>query len=148
MHSGFHLCLLAACALLATAAARAAPADPAAMFAQRLAQADANRDDAIDRVEAKASMPRLAVHFDELDANRDGRLTMAEFEQALQARWLAVDANRDGYIDKAEAGRAAMPRLGQAFDRLDGNGDGRLSQQELEQLAGRIGGRGAGSARR
>ena len=43
----------------------------------RHAELDTNGDGAIDRSEA-AKAPRLAGHFDTLDANKDGTLTGAE----------------------------------------------------------------------
>ena len=134
--------LLAASATGATLAATAPTQKPGP------ARLDANGDGAIDRAEAQAAMPRLAEQFDQLDGNRDGRLIMAEVEQTLQSRWASADGNHDGYIDKAEAKRAAMPRLEQAFDRLDANDDGLLSQDELREVASRFGGRGAGRNRR
>ena len=112
--------LLLALGLLGSTSAPAAPQDALPEMArQRLAEVDANGDGAIDRAEAAANMPRLADQFDQLDANHDGRLTMAEVERAMQSRWTAADANHDGYIDKAEAQQAAMPRLAMLFDRID-----------------------------
>ncbi|WP_454832813.1 hypothetical protein [Pseudoxanthomonas wuyuanensis] len=44
----------------------------------RLKAADANDDGLIDRAEAEAKLPRLAKHFDKLDANSDGKLSPEE----------------------------------------------------------------------
>jgi Ca2+-binding EF-hand superfamily protein len=143
MHTKSPAILLATIGLLATSCAPAAAQDASALLHQHLAKADANGDGAIDRAEARQAMPRLAEKFEQLDGNRDGKLTMAEVEQTLQSRWASADANHDSYIDKAEAQRAAMPRLEQAFDRLDANGDGLLSQEELHEVAARFSGRGA-----
>lgn len=147
MHTTSSTILLAACVLLANAAAQATPQALPDAAQQRLAQLDANGDHAIDRTEAQA-MPRLAEQFEQLDGNRDGRLTMTEVEQSMQTRWAAADANHDGYIDKAEVQHAAMPRLERFFERLDANADGRLSQQEVQKFAARMGMRGSGRALR
>lgn len=44
----------------------------------RLKAADTNGDGLIDRTEAEAGLPRLAQHFDKLDANGDGKLSPEE----------------------------------------------------------------------
>src|SRR5260221_103798 len=44
---------------------------------ERLKAADTNADGMISREEAKA-LPRIAAHFDEIDANKDGQITMEE----------------------------------------------------------------------
>ncbi|RDZ27825.1 hypothetical protein [Lysobacter silvisoli] len=46
----------------------------------------------------------------------------------------SLDSNQDGAIDRNEA--AASPRLAQAFDRLDKNGDGRISADERPARGG------------
>jgi Ca2+-binding EF-hand superfamily protein len=46
---------------------------------------DTNGDGKISRAEAQAGAPRLAEHFDEIDANKDGFITMDEMK-AAQAR--------------------------------------------------------------
>jgi len=116
----------------------------------RHAQIDTNGDGAIDRAEA-AKMPRLAEHFDRLDANKDGRISAEERPQrgGKGARhggrggqqMAALDANKDGAIDRAEA--AKMPRFAEHFDRLDANKDGRISAEERPQRGGK-GGHGRG----
>ena len=42
--------------------------------------ADKNADGGLSKEEASASMPRLAKHFDELDANKDGVVTQEELQ--------------------------------------------------------------------
>ena len=51
---------------------------------RRFAEADKDRDGAISRAEAEASMPGLAKRFDALDANKDGRLSREELVAARQ----------------------------------------------------------------
>ncbi|MBC7160593.1 MAG: hypothetical protein H5U26_00595 [Immundisolibacter sp.] len=136
-----------ALALALAAAGTAAGAQPSnAPTAQqqqalqaRWQAADADHDGFIDRTEAQA-LPPIAKRFDELDANGDGKLTAEETRKSAQDRLRAADANQDGFIDRAEA-EASLPRVAKAFDRLDGNADGKLSVEEVQQVASRFGGR-------
>lgn len=58
----------------------------------------------------------------------------AEQKQAVQERLRAADSNGDGFIDRAEA-QAGLPRIARRFDQIDGDGDGRLSPDELKAMA-------------
>lgn len=109
---------------------------------QRWAKADTNQDGYIDRAEADALNP-IAKNFDAFDADRDGRLSQAEMRGSVLDKVRAADANQDGYIDRAEAD-ASLPRVARAFDRLDLNADGKLSVEEVQQVASRFGGRRQG----
>lgn len=51
---------------------------------QRFAKADIDGDGALTRDEAKA-MPRVASHFDEIDADHDGKVTLQEITASLAA---------------------------------------------------------------
>ncbi len=51
---------------------------------QRFVKADINGDGALSRDEAKG-MPRVSAHFDEIDADHDGRVTLQEIAQVLAA---------------------------------------------------------------
>jgi len=63
-----------------------------------------------------------------------------EQKQAALERMQAADANQDGLIDKAEAD-AKLPRIAKHFDRLDTNGDGKLSPDEFKAMASKFAGR-------
>ena len=70
------------------------------------------------------------------DADRDGRLSQAEFVEGRAARLAAGDANRDGSVTREEM-QAAMQarraqRADQRFAKLDANGDGAVSRAEFD----------------
>lgn len=68
-------------------------ADPAkcgaerqARFAQRFKLVDSDGDGLISRAEAQKTMPRLMHHFDVIDTNRDGQISMEELTAARKVR--------------------------------------------------------------
>ena len=103
------------------------------------ARPDANGDGIIDRSEA-AAFPKLASRFDQLDKDKDGKLTAAERPQHGRgmhggrqggergARLKVLDADKDGRISRAEARPDA--RLGEHFATLDANHDGYLDRSD------------------
>jgi Ca2+-binding EF-hand superfamily protein len=69
-----------------------------------------------------------------LDANKDGKVTLAELTQSKQS-WLAeVDTNKDGSATTAELEAHSKARrekhVQELFQRKDSNHDGRLSREE------------------
>jgi Ca2+-binding EF-hand superfamily protein len=104
----------------------------------RFKAADTNGDGKISREEAKA-LPRLAKHFDEIDADHDGQITPDEMrayhEKARAEHWKKLDTNGDGKISREEA--KAHPRLAERFDQLDTDKDGFLSPDELKAAHGK-----------
>lgn len=90
------------------------------------------------------------------DADRDGRITQAEFVQARVQRLTAMDADNDGSVTAEEraAGKQAQhaERMAARFDRLDTDRDGSISRTEFEARPQRTGrgpraGKGAGGPR-
>ena len=142
-----------------SAAMRAAPVEPAKRpraakgQGERLRRADLDHDGYLSRAEVQHALPRLAMHFDAIDANRDGKLSAQEIRNfgrskgaarvagsagpgrggapALRgdAAFIAADADGDGQLSRAEA--AALPRVASKFARMDANGDGQLSAGEF-----------------
>ncbi len=109
---------------------------------ERLKAADTNHDGLISREEAKA-LPRIAEQFDAIDANRDGQISADELRAFHQSQrgaargemWKRLDADGDGRLSRQEV--ASHPRLANDFDAIDANKDGFLSPEELQAARGR-----------
>jgi len=125
-------------ALALVAASVAAFAGEGGPKGDRLQKADTNGDGLISRAEA-AALPRLAKHFDEIDANKDGQISADEMRASHEKRradhMKKVDTNGDGLISKAEA-QANAPRLFEHFDQMDANKDGQISKDEMHAARG------------
>jgi Ca2+-binding EF-hand superfamily protein len=87
------LAVLAFAALLPTAAALAQTAEPggrgaqmAAELQKRFAAADTNGDGRLTRDEAKAKMPMVYKHFDEIDTTHSGSVTLADIAAYARAK--------------------------------------------------------------
>ena len=120
-----------------------AAADP--RFAARFDAMDANKDGVIDRADRELrNKQRRDAWFAKADADKDGKLTRAEidqadvarraeFQQRMQARmderFAAMDANKDGRLSRDEV--KDKGRFAERFDALDTNKDGFLSKDEL-----------------
>jgi len=57
-----------------------------ARMVERFKAADANNDGRLTKDEAKSKMPMVYRHFDEIDVNRTGAVTMADIAAYAQAR--------------------------------------------------------------
>ena len=116
-----------AMALTTTKSKSAKQRGPGSEVNQQFARFDTNGDHRITRNE----FPADAALFDRFDLNRDGAITRAEAKKAMpdrasaerQAR--AFDRNNDGVITRDE-----FPGNNTAFNQLDRNGDGVLSQAD------------------
>ncbi|MEM7319290.1 MAG: calcium-binding protein, partial [Pseudomonadota bacterium] len=68
------------------------------------------------------------ITFEELDANGDGEITMAELEARQAARFAAADTDGDGKLTAAEltarANARVEKRVNKMLERHDANGDG------------------------
>ena len=98
---------------------------------ERFAKRDANGDGLLERSEV-ARMPD--AFFDKLDTDKSGALSPAELQNAHfdhhgkgEFKKLPGDADGDGVVTKAEAVAGADKMA----KKLDTNGDGKLSQDEL-----------------
>jgi Ca2+-binding EF-hand superfamily protein len=118
------------------------------------ARIDTNGDGFIDKTEA-AKFPRLAARFDELDKNKDGKLSKDEVPFLTHMGGMGrmrfhrsgpmgrggmmrggegflakFDTNKDGRISRDEA--KASKRLSENFDKLDVNKDGFIDKADFE----------------
>lgn len=81
------------------------------------------------------------LNFDEIDADKDGKITLAEMEAFRAARFAAADTDKDGALSAEEllamhaAERAAREaqRGANMIAKFDANADGKLSADELPQ---------------
>lgn len=77
-----------------------------------------------------------APHHQRGDADRDGQITRAEFVEARVVRLTALDADRDGTVSVAERETAMQARRAERADarfaKLDANSDGAISRAEFD----------------
>ena len=85
----------------------------------------------------RGDTPRGAS-FEELDANGDGALTEAEMQAHRAARFAAMVSDGNGSLNADELTAAAAQRqakrAARMIERVDANGDGELSAQELAEM--------------
>ena len=74
------------------------------------------------------------AHFEELDANKDGSLSQAEFLAKGEAHFAQADTNKDGKLTKEERQAAHAAHMKERFAKKDKNGDGKLSKDELGRM--------------
>lgn len=124
-----------------------APAKPQRLRADKFAQVDANHDGAISRDEAAAA-PRLSAAFDQIDADRDGRILPAELKAYAKTHrgegkadgkagkpgknFDKLDLNHDGVITRDEV--AGNPKAMKRFEAADADRDGRVTPDEARAL--------------
>lgn len=89
---------------------------------------------------ALAQVQAAGDYLARMDADDDGRVSLAEYQDWLSYAFDAMDRNRDGVLAPAElpGGKGASvtraghrARLAAAFNRQDGNRDGFLDAREL-----------------
>ena len=80
--------------------------------------------------------------FEEVDADGDGSVTQAEVDAYRATRVGAADGNDDGSLSLDEFQTLWLeqmrPRMVDAFQHLDEDGDGQITEAELDQRVGRM----------
>ena len=83
--------------------------------------------------------PKLLDLFDEIDTDKDGKLSLAELEAHRAAEFAASDTNGDGALDAAEIAARMMARFQEKLadkaqhmiDNRDNDGNGTISADEM-----------------
>ncbi len=89
--------------------------------------------------------PFMEQRFDELDADKDGKVTEAEIQAWHAARFAAADADKNGTLSADELTAMQVARMqermaersARMIKKLDANGDGQLSAEEMAQMGKR-----------
>lgn len=111
---------------------------------ERVKKADTDGNGLLTREEAKLGLPHLYEHFEFVDANGDGSISLAELEQLrdrdqlrlrIQDRVKTADKDGDGKLNLAEV-QAAFPGLAPRFAALDKDGDGFLTLEDFGRFMG------------
>lgn len=99
------------------------------------AMANDDRDGARDRDRSGASF-RAGERFARADLDGDRMISLDEFQAGATQRFSALDIDADGLVTPAEMAaarqRASEDRAARMIERLDTDGDGSLSQSEME----------------
>lgn len=94
-----------------------------AQFEERFRAADQNKDNKLSRDEAYAAFPRMPAFFDQIDSNKDGYITLAEVNRAVDkhvSKTLANSRQGSQYIKPQDlksgvAGEQADPARVEVF---------------------------------
>lgn len=86
----------------------------------------------------------MAEMFDQMDADKDGKLTYAEMEAHRKAEFDAADTNKDGQLSADELSARALARFQEKLaartqamlDNMDNDGNGSLSADEMGEGPG------------
>lgn len=73
-------------------------------------------------------------HFEQLDENKDGKVTRLELLAHAEARFNDADADKNGRVTRDEREVQHAKRKAAHFKKRDVNGDGKLSQQEVDKM--------------
>ena len=89
---------------------------------------------------------RVTMLMERFDTDGDGQITVEEIEALRIARFNEADTNSDGVIDATEfqaaveqrAAERAAEHAAEIFARMDQDGDGQLTQEDLGGREGRL----------
>ena len=113
---------------------------------QIIERLDGDGSGSITEDEAKGFM---AKYFERIDANSDGEISEEELLDIRENRGQkpkqvredikAADTDQNGAISIDEATEAGFKKMLENFDRIDADGDGEISKEEMHQLRKQIG---------
>jgi Ca2+-binding EF-hand superfamily protein len=80
------------------------------------------------------------MSFDDVDADGDGKITAAEMKAHADARFAEADTDKDGFLNAAEmqahmlaqASVRMQERSARMIERMDADGDGKISAAEMQ----------------
>lgn len=115
---------------------------------QIIERLDSDGSGSITEDEAKGFM---AKYFERIDANSDGEISEVELLHVRENRGQkpkqgredikAADTDQNGAISIDEATEAGLMKMVENFDKIDTDGDGEVSEEEMHQLRKHIGNR-------
>lgn len=106
-------------------------ADVEAKIARRFARVDTDRDGFVTRAEADAAMQAMHAKLQQRMAQRPGGGAKARAKHRMGGRMFEMaDANNDGRVSLPEAQAAALRH----FDMVDTNRDGQITPEERRQM--------------
>ncbi len=128
-------CLLAALLLPAFAQAQPGPGKGPKKI-------DTNGDGLITLAEAEAAgAEKFVEHFEEIDEDASGDISKEEMRahrkkmaQKHKGRLKEADTDQNGALSYDEAVEAELEKLVEHFERIDGDGDGEISREEMREL--------------
>ena len=113
---------------------------------QIIERLDSDGSGSITEDEAKGFM---AKYFAKIDANSDGEISEEELLYVRETRGQkpkgarkdikTADSDGNGTISIDEAGDAGLEKMVENFDRIDADGDGEISKEEIHQLRKQMG---------
>ena len=85
--------------------------------------------------------PKPMLNFEAVDADKDGKITVAEFDAFRAAEFAKADTNGDGQVSAEELAAKhladitarAADKAARMIARMDDNADGQLSAEEMAQ---------------
>ncbi|MFL6734072.1 MAG: EF-hand domain-containing protein [Sphingomicrobium sp.] len=83
---------------------------------QEFAALDKNKDGQLSKDEFRATAPKLRPSagpqaiITRFDGNKDGKVTLSEYQRPLLAQFDQLDSNKDGKLTQAEASKAPQGR--------------------------------------
>jgi Ca2+-binding EF-hand superfamily protein len=89
-------------------------------------------------IAAEPRLPRVQKFFERMDADKDGKVTLAEFAPLAEKRFLREDADKDGQVTTAEIDEALKKQMerrrNMMLAAMDADRNGTITKAELDQF--------------